>query len=739
MCGFVGFLSYRANAYSEHERRAILARMSRAIAHRGPDDAQYYDDGVLSLVYRRLAIVDTRHGAQPFYSEDQGTLLVANGEFYNHHELRRRLTRSHRFASHSDCEVALHAYEEWSTDSFAKLRGMFAMAIWERDARRLTLARDRFGIKPLYVCELEDGVLFGSELKGLLAHPECPRDIDFGALTINPLALEKTPTYIHGVEFLPAASFKVFCPDRPAGESTYWRLESHFASAPYGERIGPYVDHLHDLIDISTREHMLGEYPVALHLSGGLDSSLLATLMARHTKDVPCFSIVERTSYLGADVAAARALTERLGLQWYPVLFNYHHADDDMNFSLDRLEESIWMMDAPRFDLEWIMKERLTSAIREQRPDIKAFLIGQGADEFSGGYSHRLDRPRTSWSKYLSEEIFPMLRDLPQRPYEMPDGVGKDIGPYHRAMSLMQRQLLHHNLWHEDRTSSWQSMEARVPFLDHRIVELLASIPASLHETLMWNKQILRTCMQRIAPSYDTQRMKIGFCGTDDTRSLDIIVHKLAVRAAPAFLEKYHELRDVDFDRQAMISLVRKVVRHDPGFYADGYQLLDVMSKVIFQHQVRSSATSDFNEARRDDHVQKIVADTSWHALDAAMRAQPFISVSWRLTDNPRPPDDVEYTHESVNDGTSRYTLMHAGKIYARVEMLMAPSWLDGFLRNLGKGIAKDFTVKDWLDEFVIQENEFVEMLSLLHQCGFILSPDIMLENYLDNLESEPH
>ena len=170
MCGFAGFVAFGQSRLDQNIRSAILTRMSKAIAHRGPNDEQFYDDGTLSLVFRRLSIIDLAGGQQPIQTARGNLLTAVTGEIYNHQELRRSFDASHAFATHSDSEVPMHLYERDGISALTMLDGMFALMIWDREARQLLLARDRMGIKPLYVAKLPDGVLFGSELKAFMVH-----------------------------------------------------------------------------------------------------------------------------------------------------------------------------------------------------------------------------------------------------------------------------------------------------------------------------------------------------------------------------------------------------------------------------------------------------------------------------------------------------------------------------------------------------------------------------------------
>ena len=692
--------------------------MGRAMAHRGPDDERYFDDGMLSLVFRRLAIVDVERGQQPMFNEDGTIVCVANGEIYNHGELRRQLAARHEPASDSDCEVLLHGYEQWGLEAFARCRGMFAAALWERRHRRLTLVRDRLGIKPLYVCRLADGLLFGSELKALLVHPECPRELDMGSLAWDVSRSPHVPTFVRGIEFVPAASSWVTEPDGRSQVRSYWNLDDHLGCAPFGTTSERYVEALCDLLESSVGEHLQGDGGAAIHLSGGLDSSLLAGLVARRTRDAPCFTVVERTTLMAGDVLSAGHCAEKVGLPWYPVHYQFGSLVDDMAFDLDRLEESVWMMDSPRFDLEWVMKAELTRAIRRHRPDIKTVLLGQGVDEFAGGYSNRLDAPRTSWNKYLVDEIVPFIRGN-----DLAADNGR-IGPYHSAMRMFLRQLQQHNLWHEDRTSAWHSVEARVPFLDHRIIELLAAIPASLHETLFWNKRIFRDSARRLLPDLDWQRPKVAFCCTDDTRSLDIIVHGLATSVVPQFLDKYLAQPDLPFERSEMIELAQRILNRAPGFYAASYHFLAQASVAIFKHHCAHRPEAALRWQSLGRPALPLVQSQAWADTYKEMAAQPVVPSQWWPSDRLGLPEAAQISCFRYANGRARFTLTKDDEVFAELELRSSPHWLGKFLGHLGKGAARDFTVQDWLDEFDVGRNEFCSMLDTLYQCGLVVLAD---------------
>lgn len=714
MCGFAGFLSFRSPEGME-ERERILRTMSRSLAHRGPDDVQFYDDGTLALVFRRLAIVDVKSGRQPIFNELHDKLVVANGQIYNYRTLQQQLKTRHCFATDSDCEVLLHAFEEWGVEGLTHCAGMFAVAIWDKTKQQLLLARDRLGIKPLYVARLPDGLLFGSELKALLAHPRCPRDLDWSALPFEMRWKFPTRSYVKGVELLPGGHFLLADSAGRVTERDYWRLDDSLGSAPYGEDAERYVEALQDQLEETVHAHLQGEVRIGLHLSGGLDSSLLAALVAREKVGLPCFTVVERTTWRAGDVTAARRVADGLGLDWHPILFDYRSFLDDVGFGLERFEQAIWMMDSPRFDLEWLLKEELHRAAKTIYPDLKVILIGQGVDEYSGGYSNSLDWPMPDWHAYLTHAVEPMLQSGDEAEATVQS-------PYHRMMRLFSRQLQHHNLWHEDRTSMWHGLEARVPYLDHRIVELLASIPGSLHESMFWDKSIMRHCTRRIFPDFDATRPKIGFTATDDMRSIEILIHSAVVRILVEFREKYYGLTDFPFDRDEMDGLMRRVAAREPMFYMDMWQLLDKMAAVVFQAHCRRQEMPDYDRTRAADSRLEQVTDSRWPALETLFATQPVTAVEWSMDHVPHPPRESSIAVESL-PGADRFTLLHGGQEVAMIEISASHGWAKSFLMHVGKGMCSDFTVKDWLDEYDLGFDEYRGMLDVLCQCGMIQAP----------------
>lgn len=734
MCGFVGFVEYGPRSLDADQRRLILRAMGKSIAHRGPDDEQFYDDGVLSLVYRRLAIVGTMADQQPIFNKDRTSLVVCNGEIYNYQALQSQLRGRHQFSTASDSEVVLHAYQEWGVNAPLHLRGMFSAAVWNRELRQLFLVRDRLGIKPLYVCELPNGVLFGSELKGLMEHPQCPRSTDWKAMEINPLSMRTTPSFVKGIEHVPGGAFYVLTPGKAPVVKHYWKLDDHLGTAPFGTDSKKYAGEFDRLIESATVEHLQGQGPVGIHLSGGLDSSLLTAIVGTHTQDAVCFSILERTSLRVGDVDAAKAVAKASKLPWLPVLYDYRSLMDDLDFDLQTLEQSVWMMDSPLFDLEWMVKSEFNRAIKTQYPALKVLLLGQGADEFAGGYSRRVDQPYDRWDQYITGEVAPLVAAHGHQEgfslgHHTVFGVGrKTAGPnhlYHEHMKLMVRQLQQHNLWHEDRTSSRFGMEARVPFLDHRLVELLASVPSQLHAELFWNKQIVRNSMRRRMPNYDTQRLKVGFCWTDDSRSLEIIMHSMASRVARSFQEKYVESPDFPFDRRETLALIDQVVNRSPGFYGLSALLLIRMSATIFHQMHVSDAYADLAAADHN-HPSRLEIVGQAARLDVVSRqlsAEPVVAFGWR-------PDHVIVVPplaqiRRVEEGPTQvaYLLCLGQETMARIACPSESGWMMSLMEALATTAGSDLTFQQWTLVLNVSAPELAQFLNVLLQCGFVSTP----------------
>src|SRR5262249_12833554 len=298
--------------------------------HRGPDQSGIYFSDRVALGAVRLKIIDLQGGGQPFFSEDRNTILVFNGEIYNHAELRKDLEDlGHRFISHCDTEVVLRAFLQWDTECFSRLRGMFALAVWNQLEKRLVLARDRVGIKPLYICTLGNQLYFASELKSLFAHEEIPRELDFTALG-HYLAMNYVPgprTLVAGIEKLAPASWLEWR-NGAIRRECYWKL-NHKKDTRW--TLPSASEALNKLMADSVREHLLSDVPLGLWLSCGVDSSALLHYANQ-------FSHAPLKTY--SITFAGRSFDEGSHAREIAKLYGAEHSEFDLNPGLD-LEEAI--------------------------------------------------------------------------------------------------------------------------------------------------------------------------------------------------------------------------------------------------------------------------------------------------------------------------------------------------------------------------------------------------------------
>ncbi|TDB79432.1 asparagine synthase (glutamine-hydrolyzing) [Actinomadura sp. KC216] len=584
MCGFAGWLRWDGAPLPVEERRALLHRMGAQLARRGPDDEGIYDDGVLSFVFRRLAVNDPAGGRQPLYDETGTIVAAVNGEIYNHAALRAGLAGRHAFAGRSDCEVVVHLYEETRDAAFLeRLRGMYALLVWDREHRRGLIARDRLGIKPLYYARLRDGLLFASELTALLAHPDCPREVEHADLDHGYIGGEKytavnydrVPTFVRGVSMLGGGETLSLGATGAGAPRRYWSLLPAIARSRETAPRAPetYVREYADLLDESIRLHLEADAPVGVFLSGGLDSSLVAAAAAR-TARPHCFSVCEATTIATGDMARAAGLTRTLGLPFHPVRYDRATFADELDFSLASLEELVWTMDAPRFAPELFFKFELHRYAKTVQPGLKVILVGQGADEFAGGYSTSFSSPRRAWRDYVADSLEPRVRAAA--------AAGERAhAPFHCEMLARLTALQSHNLWNEDRVAAAFGVETRVPYLDHRLVEFLAAIPPVLHPELFWNKRIVRDAARRWLPPDLTGAPKVLFWQADDTSSVHAIMAACARRVYPAFRESYLGRDSATTGR--FDALHRRVARGGPATRGPVQRLLADMTFMIFE------------------------------------------------------------------------------------------------------------------------------------------------------------
>jgi asparagine synthase (glutamine-hydrolysing) len=553
MCGICGVVQVDGPPRAVVPQ-AILDRMTDAMTHRGPNDRGTYVAPGVAFGVRRLSIIDVEGGHQPFSNEDGTIWAIQNGELYNHADLRRELEGSgHRFASVCDTEVIPHLYEHAGTAFAERLRGKFGLAVWDERRQRATVVRDRLGVKPLYYARTGDVVVFASELKSLLTSGLVEPEIDARAvdalLTFGFIPGPLSP--IVGVSKLMPGHRLVIEPGIVRTEA-YWRYPRP-APGPAGLGIDHYADGVMASLEEAVRLRLMSDVPVGAMLSGGLDSSLVVALMARHTtQPVKTFSIGFAEAGDGNELADAREIAS---------IFGTEHHELELSFSEQSVDlaELVWFLDEPLADLSALGFLALSELAATS---VTVALSGQGADELYGGYlkhkaaalagrwdrlpggirragaalaPHARGRMKRSASTLLasdpaarlmamSSKLDPALRrELVRGPLAALDedpafaavraALG-DVEATALATTLYldgQLALVDDMLHYFDRASMAHSLEVRVPFLDHAVVEHAATIPDRFKVNGLTTKKVLKHAAKDILPDRIINKRKLGF------------------------------------------------------------------------------------------------------------------------------------------------------------------------------------------------------------------------------------
>jgi len=558
MCGITGFFQYRGEPSGD--TAGILKRMAGTIAHRGPDDDGFHLDGGVGLGFRRLSIVDLSGGHQPISNEDDSLWLTFNGEVYNHLELRPELeAKGHRYKTRSDAEAVLHAYEEWGEDCLQRLQGMFAFALHDGKRKRVFAARDRLGIKPLVYHDDGRTVVFGSEIKALLAHPSVPReaDPDAAALYLTYRYLPAPHTLFRGIRKLPPGHF-LSADANGVRVKQWWDVPRD--AEPLTDRAQA-EEMLRAIMDESVRARLMADVPVGALLSGGIDSSIIVALMARHHQGpVKTFSIGFRASEgTEAELPVARRFAEFVGTEHHELFIQ----EEDL---LAQMEPMIWNMDEPLVEPAAIPVHLICRLARDH---VVVALTGEGADELFAGYPkygrdhlaaryHRLPRfvrdgvirggldalplplrrvrvaerslaitdASERWASWFAgfagagraRILDPGLRQRLADPTARGPIAQWLEGRNGRAADLntmlyadVKTWLADDLLMKMDRMSMATSLEARVPFLDHRVVELAFRMPPEWKLSGGRGKAILRDAFADVLNPELLGRPKVGF------------------------------------------------------------------------------------------------------------------------------------------------------------------------------------------------------------------------------------
>ena len=539
MCGIVGFVGARENA------QTILQAMMDRIAHRGPDGQGQFLEGPVALGQRRLSIIDLDGGKQPMYNEDSSLVVVFNGEIYNFQALTAELQAAgHTFATRSDTEVLLHGYEEWGKGMLDRLRGMFTFALWDRKAETLFLARDHFGIKPLYYYQNEEGeLLFGSEIKSFLDHPGFHKALNEDQLSLY-LSYQYSPgedTFFRGVKkLLPA-----HCLTWQGGEIKIERYWQPAFTPDEGPALAEWEQAIADAMTESVAAHKIADVEVGSFLSSGVDSSYMAALAK-----------VDKTFTVGFankqydETDFAKEFSAHIGVKNYA----YRITPEEYWANLGRIQ---YHMDEPLADAASVA---LYFVNREAAKQVKVCLSGEGADEFFGGYNIYKEPFTVSWYDklplWLRRAVGAAASVLPPvpgvnflvrrgRPLEeryigntnlmgerrkrqllknytgriLPTDLSRPYFEQTRGQDAVTRmEYCDLNLWmvgdillKADKMSMANSLELRVPFLDRKVFDLACRIPTSCKVNAAQTKIAMRGAAEKTIPPKTADKKKLGF------------------------------------------------------------------------------------------------------------------------------------------------------------------------------------------------------------------------------------
>ncbi len=558
MCGIVGMF----NRSGEPASSGILTAMTDKLAHRGPDGEGIYLDGAVGLGHRRLSILDlSEAGRQPMATPDGRYVVTYNGEIYNFRELRKELEAlGHAFHSRCDTEVLLQAFARWGKQCLDRLNGMFAFAVWDRQARELFLARDRYGIKPLYVAECGETFLFGSEIKALAVHPAFRTDVDREALleyfTFQNFFTDRT--LFKGVRLLPAGSWMVVSAQTVGAPVSYWDYD--FREPEQAADDQAYREELDRLLQQAVPRQLVSDVPVGAYLSGGMDSGTVTALAAHEIPNLHSFTCgFDLHSASGIELgfderSAAELMSYRFGTEHYEMVLKAGDMERAMPALAYHLEEPRVGQSYPNYYVA-----RLAGKF------VKVVLCGTGGDELFGGYpwryyravvnddfEHYIDKYYAYWQRLIPNQaiqrvfqpIWPDVkqvwtRDIFRNVFRRPQAeLARPEDYINHSLYFEAKTFLHGLLVVEDKLSMAHGLETRVPFLDNDLVDFAMRVPvrlklAKLGEVVRINenepglktsryfqkandgKMLLRDVMSRHIPPEVASAQKQGFSAPD--------------------------------------------------------------------------------------------------------------------------------------------------------------------------------------------------------------------------------
>jgi asparagine synthase (glutamine-hydrolysing) len=556
MCGICGFYQYKSH---EPADRRILDDMLNVIRHRGPDDSGVFRDKDLALGMRRLSIIDLSGGKQPISVEDGSVVTVFNGEIYNYRSLRTQLQgRGHTLVTSSDTEVIVHLYEDFGEDCVQHLRGMFGFAIWDARRRSLLLARDRLGIKPLYYTQVSGQLIFASEIKAILQHPSVHARLNLEGLS-NYLSLKYVPapqTMFDGIYAIPPGC-TLTCNENGVRIKRYWDLAFN------GNHQGPrtedsYAEELQAALMECVKLHLVSDVPFGAFLSGGVDSSLIVALMSQFLNEpVKTYSAgFQGEAEVFSELPYARMVAKKYETDHHEVLVGPEHL-------ISLSEKVIWHLDQPIAD-EAALANYMVAELASRQ--VKMVLTGEGGDELFAGYARHVGEQLAPYFQFLPQAAksmaltacahLPGLRRQKLALYALcqenevarlvnwfplfnsdfkqsllsgefkstVNGNGAKavfvrhldrtdaVDPLHRMLYVDTKLWLPDDLLARgDKTSMAASLEARVPLLDHKLVEFAAALPSQLKVKGLARKYLLKRVANSWLPPKIVHRKKKGF------------------------------------------------------------------------------------------------------------------------------------------------------------------------------------------------------------------------------------
>lgn len=536
MCGFVGIVTKRDD--KEH----LIRLMNDRITHRGPDGDGYFVDSYVALGHRRLSIIDLSTGNQPMFNEDETIVTVFNGEIYNYQELKKELKKlGHKFKTKSDTEVLVHGYEEWKCDLPKHLRGMFAFAIYNKKTKEIFLARDNFGIKPLYYAKFNDTFMFASEIKAFLDLPDFKKELNENILKtyLEFSFVPTTETFFKGVYRLDAGTSLLY----NGGElllNKYFKLDFKEKDIEYDKA----VDEISEVMKDSVKKHLLSDVEVGSFLSSGVDSSYIVAL-AKPDKTYTVGYNLARYN----EIHYAKDLCQKLDI-------NNTSKVIEKNEYMDAIPDIMYYLDEPTSDPAAIS---LYFVAKLASKDVKVVLSGEGADEFFGGYNYyreevdykfynkipffirhaigavaslfpegrgfnflvrrgqKLEDNYIGVNRNFSEKMANKVlkknytlkaTDLTKKVYEE----FKDYNNIHKMQAIdINFWLMKDILLKADRMTMASSIEGRVPFIDKEVFKVASSLPFDYKVTKENTKVALRDAAKKVIPTEAYKKKKLGF------------------------------------------------------------------------------------------------------------------------------------------------------------------------------------------------------------------------------------